>query len=72
VLLNELTRPFLDLLVFTNLHRMLMKPQMHASTSHVSGSKYIIDSGTTCCNIDRWYFTDLADKGRPNRCRLSN
>jgi hypothetical protein len=39
---------------------------MHASTSHVNGAKDIIDSGTASCNIDRWNFTDLVDKGRPN------
>jgi hypothetical protein len=49
-----------------------VNPQMHASTSHVSGSKYITDSGTTSCNIDRWNFTDLADKGRPSKCGLPN
>jgi hypothetical protein len=45
---------------------------MQAGTSHVSGSKHIIDSGNTSCNTDRWNFTDLTDKRRPNRYGLSN
>jgi hypothetical protein len=41
LLLNELTRPLFDLLVFAYLYWMLMNPQMQAGTSHVSRSIHI-------------------------------
>jgi hypothetical protein len=72
MLLNELTRPLFDLLVFAHLYWMLMNPQMQAGTSHISRSIHLIDSGSTSCKIDRWNLTDLTDKCRPSRCGLSN
>jgi hypothetical protein len=72
LLFNEFARPLLDLLVFTNLHRMIVNPQIYAGMSHVSGSEHIIDSGSTSCNTNRWNFTDLADEGRPCKCGLPN
>ena len=65
-------RPLFDLLVFAHLYRMVMNSQMQAGMKHVSGSIYIIDSGSTSCNIDRWNFTNLIDKCRHSKCGLSN
>ena len=64
--------PLLDLLVFTNIHRMLVNPQMQVGMNHVSGFKHIINSSSTSCNTNWWNFTDLIDKGRPSRCGLPN
>ena len=64
--------PLFDLLVFTNLHRMLVNPKMYVGTSQVSGSKYKIDSSSISCNTNRWNFIDLADKEQPNWCGLPN
>jgi hypothetical protein len=72
LLLNELTCPLFDLLVFAHLYWMFMNPQMQAGSSHISRSIYIIDSGSTSCKIDRWNLTDLTDKCQPSRCGLPN
>ena len=49
-----------------------MNPQMQVGTSHVSGSKHILDSGSTSCNTDWWNLIDLVDKCQPSRCGLPN
>jgi hypothetical protein len=50
---------------------MFVKPKMHASTSHVSGSKYIINPSSTSCKTDWGNFIDLAYKDKSIRGGLS-
>jgi hypothetical protein len=65
-------RRLLEILVFTNLYKVLMKPKTQASSSHITRSKHIINPGTTSCNTYQGNFIDLAYKDRSIRGWLLN
>jgi hypothetical protein len=60
LLSKESTSPFLEVLIPSIFHWMLVDSEMNACTSHVISAKDIINPRPTGGNIGGWYLTDLA------------